>query len=153
MIKLKEFICRPPPTPSPYPFQVLSPSQSPSNMLSLCLLPSPLLSTFHFPLPLPLPSLHLCHCCHVCCFCRRNCCCHCPLLFCPRTNCRLFAIIVCCSYLLTFSRLYSLGSLGCNKLEPYPFSWWWHAHRASCTSWYCWRHQPWSIPLPPGEPE
>ncbi len=141
-----------PPTPSPYPFQVLSPSQSPSNMPSLWLLLSPLLSTFHLPLPLPLPSLHLCHCCHVRCIRRRNCCCHCPLLFRPHTNRRLFAIIVCCSYLLTFPRLYPLWSLGCNKLEPYPWPWWWHACRASRTSWYRWRYQPWSIPQPPGEP-
>ncbi len=90
-------------------------------MPSLWLLLSPSFLTFHFSLPLPLPSLHLCHCCHVCCIRRRNFCCHCPLLFCPPTNCRLFAIIVCCSYLLTFPSLYPLGSLGCNKLEPYPF--------------------------------
>jgi hypothetical protein len=64
---------------------------------------------FHFSLPLPSPSLHLCHCCHVCCFLQRNCCCHCPLLFCPRTNCRLFAIYVCCSYLSTFPRLLPIG--------------------------------------------
>ncbi len=152
MFKLKEIICRPPvPPSSPYPFQVLSTSQSPSNMPSLWLLLSPLLSTFHVPLPLPSPSLHHCHCCHVYCFRQHNCCYHCPLLFCPRTNCRLFAIIVCCSYLLTFTRLYPLGSLGCNKLEPYPFLWWWHTCCALRTSWYCWRHQPWSIPLPPGE--
>ncbi len=120
-------------------------------MPSLWLLPSPLLSTFHFHLPLPLPSLHLCHCCHVRCFHRRNCCCHCPLLFRPCTNCHLFTIIVCCSYLLTFLRLYPLGSFECNKLESYPFSWW-HACCASRTSWYCWRHQPWRIQQPPGEP-
>ncbi len=102
---------------------------------------------------MPTPSFHLCHCCHVHCFCRRNCCCHCPLLFCPHTNHHLFAIIVCCSYLLTFPRLYPLWSLGWNKLEPYPCSWWWHPCRALRTSWYCWRHQPWSILLPPGEPK
>ncbi len=152
MIKLKENNLLPFPPPSPYPFQVLSPSQSPSSMPSLWLLLLPLLSTFHFPLPLPLLSLHLCHCCHVRCFCWCNCWFHCPRLLCPRTNHRLFSIIVCCSYLLTFPRLYPLGSLGCNKLEPYPFSWWWHACRALHTSWYHWRHQPWSILLPPGEP-
>ncbi len=54
-------------------------------------------------------------------------------------------------FLLTFPSLYLLGSLRCDKLESYPCSWWWHACRALCTSWYCWRHQPWSIPQPPGE--
>jgi hypothetical protein len=152
MIKLKEIICCPSPPPSPYPFQVLSPSQSPSNMPSLWLLPLPSLSTIHFPLLLPLLSLYLCHCYHVLCFCRCNCCCHCPLFFCPRTDCRLFAIIVWCSYLLTFPRLFTFQSLLCNKLEPDPWPWWWHACRAARTSWYRWRHQPWSIPQPPGEP-
>ncbi len=153
MFKLKEIICRPsPPSPLPIPFQVLSPSQSPSTMPSLWLLPLPSLSMFHFPLPLPSPSLHLCHCCHVRCFCQCNHCCRCPLLFCLRTDCRLFAIIICCSYSLSFPRLFAFQSLGCNKLEPDPCAWWWHACRAARTSWYCWRHQPWSIPQPPGEP-
>ncbi len=141
-----------PPPPSPYPFQVLSPSQSLSTLPSLWLLPLPSLSTFHFPLPLPLPSLHLCHCCHVRCFCQRNCCCRCPLLLCPHTNCHLFAIIVCCSYLLMFPGLFAFQFLRCHKLEPDPCAWWFYACRAMRTSWHRWRHQPWSILQPPGEP-
>jgi hypothetical protein len=73
-------------------------------MPSLWLLLLPSLSTFHFPLPLPLPSLHLCHCCHAHCFCQCNRCCRCPLLFCPRTDCHLFAIIVYCAYSLTMQQ-------------------------------------------------
>ncbi len=152
MIKLKENNLPPFSPPLPYLFQELSPSQSPSNMLSLWLLLSPSLSTFHFPLPLPLLSIHLCHCCHVLCFCWCNHCCRCPLFFRPRTNCHHFAIIVFCSYLLTFPRLFAFRFLGCDKLEPDPWPWWWHACRAARTSWYHWRHQPWSILQPPGEP-
>ncbi len=64
----------------------------------------------------------------------------------------IFAIIVCYSYLLTFPRLFTFKCLGCYKLEPDPFAWWFYTCCAALTSWYHWRHQPWSIPQPPGEP-
>ncbi len=50
-----------------------------------------------------------------------------------------------CSYSLTFPRLYPFWSLGCNKLELDPLIWWWLDCHALRTSWYCSRHQPWSI--------
>ncbi len=145
MFKLKEIICRPFPPPSPYPFQLLSRSQCPLHCLRLlchlCGCCRCRRCQHSICLCCCRCHLHLCHCCHARCLCRRNSCCRSPLLFRPRTNHRLFAITVCCSYSLTFPRLYPLGYLGCNKLEPYPWPWWWHACHALHTSWYPWRHQ------------